>query len=64
MNQRKHYTIYNAKDDSIVACGTAEECAAQMGCRVNWIHKLTFLYRRGKPLKYAVIAERMDDYGC
>lgn len=32
------YTVYNAKTDEIVACGTADMIVRQMGELIHWLH--------------------------
>ncbi len=54
--KRKKYTVYLNKDDSIVAVGTAEECAAQMGITTASFYSYITKQKKGK-IKYMIYPE-------
>lgn len=41
------YAVYNHKDE-LLACGTADECAKAMGCRIQTIYRGAMHTRRGR----------------
>lgn len=53
------YMVYRAKDDKIMATGTARECAKQLGLHsVDCFHSLVSKSRKGVTKKYEVIVEK------
>ena len=48
----KYYTIYLAKTDEIVAFGSAQQCAKQLGTSLNCVRSLVCRVRQGKTKKY------------
>lgn len=57
----KFYMVYLAKDDSIVATGSAEECAKQMGYKnVNCFYSLVQHIRNGKRKTLEIIISDSD----
>lgn len=54
----KYYTVYLRKTDEIIAFGTADECAAQLGLSgKNSFHCTASKSRNGKANKYEIIVE-------
>ncbi len=54
----KFYIVYLAKDDSIVATGSAEECTKQMGLRnVHSFHTIVGKTRKGLLSRYEIVVE-------
>ena len=54
----KFYMVYLAKNDSIVAVGTAEECAKQLGLRsVKVFYDIVGKTRKGKLSRYEIVIE-------
>lgn len=54
----KYYTVYLKKSDEIVAFGTSEECASQLGFRNrSTFHNIASLSRKGKRKKYEIIVD-------
>lgn len=51
---KKQYTLYLAKDDSIVASGTAKECAEQMGVTESTFKSTVSRAKSGERKKYEV----------
>lgn len=57
----KFYMVYRAKDDSIAATGSAEECAKQMGfTAVQSFYSLVYLVNKGKCKTYEIIISDGD----
>lgn len=57
----KFYMVYLAKDDTIVATGSAEECTKQMGLKnVHVFYTIVGKTRMGKLHKYEVIVSDSD----
>ena len=55
------YMVYRAKDDSIAAVGSAEECTKQLGYKnVHSFYSMIQLVKTGKRKKYEVIVSRSD----
>lgn len=57
----KQYTIYLAKDDSIVASGTAKECANQMGVSHDVFRSIVSRAKNKKRKKYEVYISTGDE---
>ena len=57
----KYYTVYLAKDDSIVAFGTARNCARMLGLTPSRFHQLLSQIRSGKSKKYEFYSEPIDE---
>lgn len=59
----QHYTVYNAKTDDILAVGNSEECAKQLGIRVNSFYKAVIKSNRGESKRYVILTdkEKEDD---
>lgn len=53
-NPLRTYTIYLKKTDCIIASGTAEECANQMGRSVGAFHSLVSRANRRKTKRYEI----------
>ena len=58
---RKKYTIYLRKNDHIVASGTAEECAKQMGTSIGSFYAIASRAKSGKTKKYEIYSSYDDD---
>lgn len=56
-----YYTVYLNKDDSIVASGTAKECAKQMNKSLNGFHSMVSKNKLKKQKKYTVIIDKDSD---
>ena len=57
----KFYMVYLAKDDSIIATGSAEECTKQMGLKnVYTFYSIVSKIKNGKHSKYEVIVSDSD----
>ena len=57
----KFYMVYLAKDDTIVATGSSEECAKQMGLKNNQAFRdIVSKSKRGINKKYEVIISDTD----
>lgn len=57
----KFYIVYLAVDDTIVATGSAEECAKQMGIKnARTFQSIISKARTGKRSKYEVIVSDSD----
>ena len=57
----KFYMVYLAKDDTIVATGSAEECAKQMRLKdVYCFYSVISKVRNGKCSRYEVIISDTD----
>lgn len=51
----KTYTVWNAKTDELIVCGSAEDCAKRLGFSNRNIFYTTFIRaRRGKNKKYII----------
>ena len=55
-----YYTVYLNKDDTIVASGTAKECANAMGKSVNCFHSMVSKNKKGIQKKYFVVIEKYE----
>lgn len=53
-----YYTVYLNKDDSVVAYGTAEECAKQMKKSLNGFLSMVSKNTLGKQKKYTIVKDR------
>lgn len=53
----RYYTVWNAKTDELIACGTAEECATVMGRSIADFHTMVSRVRSGKNKKFVVLVE-------
>lgn len=64
--QPKQYTLYRAKDDTIVASGTAKECAEQMGTSEEVFRSTVSRAKHGTRKKYEayVFDGDEDDADC
>lgn len=52
------YTVYLAKNDTIIATGTAQECSEQMGCKnIDSFYSIVSKCRLGKHHKYDIVVE-------
>ena len=57
----KFYMVYLAKDDTIVATGSARECTKQMGLKnENAFRNIVSKSKLGKIKKYEVIISKSD----
>ena len=56
-----YYTVYNAKTDEVVACGTARECAKQMKRSLSSFYCTISRNRSGKHHKYSVVIDQNAD---
>jgi len=57
------YAVYNHKDE-LLACGTSDECAKAMGCRVQTIYRGAMKTRKGEGkfrFYYRIDGEGEDD---
>lgn len=54
---RNHYTVYLRKTDEIVAVGTAEECALQLGLKRGSFYTIVGKTLKGVLRKYEFIVE-------
>lgn len=57
------YAVYNHKDE-LLACGTADECAKAMGCRVQTVYRGAMKTRKGEGkfrFYYRIDGEGEDD---
>lgn len=61
MTQRFYYTVYLNKDESIVASGTAKECAKQMNKSLNGFHSMVSKNRLKKQKKYTIVIDTDSD---
>ena len=61
MTQTFYYTVYLNKDDSIVAAGTAKECAEKMKKSLNGFHSMVSKNRLKKQKKYTVVIDKDSD---
>lgn len=56
------YTVYLRKDDSIIAAGTAKQCAEQMRLKnVDTFYSLVSKCRTGKQKRYDIITESQSE---
>ena len=60
MSMRRFYIIRSRSDDSIVAVGSAVECAARMRLTLNSFYTIVSRCRNGKIDKYEVDVEMED----
>lgn len=58
---RKKYTIYLRKNDNIVASGTAEDCAKQMGTSIGSFYAIASRVKSGKTKKYEIYSYYDND---
>lgn len=56
-NKKQYYTVWLSKTDQIVATGTAEECAEQLGMTKASFYSLVWRAREGMRKKYTVLQE-------
>ena len=60
----KFYMVYLAKDDSIVATGSAEECAKQMGYKnVHSFYSFVQYVKSGKRKTHEIVVADSDVCG-
>lgn len=53
--RKRYYTVYLAKDDSIAASGTAQECVKQLGMKnLNSFYCMVSLNKKGLHKRYEV----------
>lgn len=60
---RAVYAVYNERDE-LLACGTSDECAKAMGCRVQTIYRGAMKTRKGEGkfrFYYRIDGEGEDD---
>lgn len=53
----KYYTVYSSSTDKIIACGTARECAEQMGIGYPTFLSAVSKCKAGKQKNYVFIVE-------
>lgn len=59
--KRNYYTVYNRKNETIVAFGTADECAKQMHRSLSSFYCTVSRNRKGLHKKYDVIVDCAND---
>ena len=55
--KKLYYTIFKNKDDSVVAAGTAEECARILGITLKSFRSFVSNTRSGRTKTYSVVVE-------
>ena len=58
---RHYYTIYNNKDDQIVAFGDAKACAHQLNVTLDSFYSFVSNTRSGRTRSYAVVVEECKE---
>lgn len=58
---RKLYFVWRERDDELVACGTARECAMKMGIKLGSFYSEVSRSRAGKRSYYKILVEGMND---
>ena len=60
-SKKLYYTVYKKKTDTIIAFGTATECAQQLKCSRNCFYSKISKNRLGKRNTWDVVIEFLDD---
>lgn len=55
------YFVYKKKTDELVVCGTAKECAAFLGCKLESFRSYMSRIKNEKRPIYTVVKEEDDD---
>lgn len=58
---KHYYTVYLKKNDELVAYGTSEECAEQMGKSVDSFYCLVSRVNSGKIKKYEIFTDDCEE---
>lgn len=58
---RTAYTIYDARTDELMACGSAKSCASMLGMSMSTFYTIMHRARHGKQQKYVVLEEPYRD---
>lgn len=53
-------TVYDAKTDEILACGSREECGHVLGKDLDSFRNFLFKVKSGKSRKYTIAIENLD----
>lgn len=57
MRKPYYYTVYSNKDDTVVASGTARECAKQLGLTLDSFRSFVSNTRSGRTKTFSVVVE-------
>ena len=57
---KMYYTVYLKKDESVVAWGTAKECASMLGWSDATFRSTMCKTNRGERNKYEFVKEKME----
>ena len=56
-----YYSVYDSKDESILAFGSARECSKKLGIKVESFYYAISRQRKKGKRKYTIVSERMGN---